>query len=76
MRSYNDWKQRGGSGLWKFGGTSKPTPCGKQFVWKNSEPFMGSLRNLTSEKSLDGVSSEQSLSSDFGNDINQMVSEL
>lgn len=76
MRSYNDWKQGGGNGLWKFGGTSKPTTSGKQFVRKNSEPFMGSLRNLSTEKSLDSVSSEQSLSSDFGNDINQMVSEL
>ncbi|KAG5525413.1 hypothetical protein RHGRI_031915 [Rhododendron griersonianum] len=72
MRSYNDWKQGGGNGLWKFGGTSKPTTFGKQFVRKNSEPFMGSLRNLSTEKSLDSVSSEQSLSSDFGNDINQM----
>lgn len=72
MRSYNDWKQGGGNGSWKFGGTSKPTTSGKQFVRKNSEPFMGSLRNLSSEKSLDSVSCEQSVSSDFGNDITQM----
>ncbi|XP_058191331.1 kinesin-like protein KIN-14I [Rhododendron vialii] len=72
MRSFNDWKQGGGNGLWKFGGTSKPTTFGKQVVRKNSEPFMGSLRNLSTEKSLDSVSSEQSLSIDFGNDINQM----
>ena len=76
LKSYDDWKRGGGNGLWKFGGNLKPITFGKYFVRKNSEPFMSSLRNLTSEKSLDSISSEQSLCSDLGNDLNEMVSEL
>ncbi|PSS03053.1 Kinesin-like protein [Actinidia chinensis var. chinensis] len=72
LKSYDDWKRGGGNGLWKFGGNLKPITCGKYFVRKNSEPFMSSLRNLTSEKSLDSISSEQSMCSDLGNDLNEM----
>ncbi|GFY89012.1 P-loop nucleoside triphosphate hydrolases superfamily protein with CH (Calponin Homology) domain-containing protein [Actinidia rufa] len=72
LKSYDDWKRGGGNGLWKFGGNLKPIAFGKYFVRKNSEPFMSSLRNLTSEKSLDSISSEQSLCGDLGNDLNEM----
>ncbi|XP_074278991.1 kinesin-like protein KIN-14I [Silene latifolia] len=55
LKSYHEWKQAGGSGLWKFGGNVKPTTSAvKQFVRKNSEPFTNSIsRNSSmSEKSL------------------------
>ncbi|KAM0899157.1 hypothetical protein ACQ4PT_021459 [Festuca glaucescens] len=39
LKSYGDWKQCGGTGLWKFGGNLKPSASGKSLVRKNSEPF-------------------------------------
>ncbi|XP_062215868.1 kinesin-like protein KIN-14F [Phragmites australis] len=39
LKSYGDWKQCGGTGPWKYGGTLKPSASGKPFVRKNSEPF-------------------------------------
>ncbi|KAA8536783.1 hypothetical protein F0562_029261 [Nyssa sinensis] len=76
LKSYSDWKQNGGNGLWKFGGNSKLATSGKPFVRKNSEPFMNSFsRNLSSsEKSLDSLSAEQFSSSDLGHDLNEMGS--
>ncbi|XP_052187688.1 kinesin-like protein KIN-14I isoform X2 [Diospyros lotus] len=58
LKSYSDWKQTGGNGVWKFGGNLKPATSGKAFVRKNSDPFTGSLsRNLSmSEKSLNAIS--------------------
>ncbi|GMP87553.1 hypothetical protein CsSME_00039878 [Camellia sinensis var. sinensis] len=60
LKSYSDWKQSGGNGVWKFGGNLKPVTSGKQFLHKNSDPFTGSLsRNLSmSEKSLNALSSD------------------
>ncbi|KAL0371490.1 UNVERIFIED_CONTAM: Kinesin-like protein KIN-14I [Sesamum angustifolium] len=57
LKSYNEWKQTGGNGVWKFGGNVKTSTSGKQFVRKNSEPFTSSLsRTMSSnEKSLNGV---------------------
>ncbi|XP_074325550.1 kinesin-like protein KIN-14F [Apium graveolens] len=61
MKSYSEWKDRGGHGLWKYGGNFKPSPSGKQFVRRNSDAFMNSfLRSLSSEKSLDSFPSEDS----------------
>ncbi|KAJ7977614.1 Kinesin-like protein [Quillaja saponaria] len=48
LKSYSGWKQTGGHGIWKFGGTSKPTTSGKSFVRKNSEPFTNSLSRTSS----------------------------
>ncbi|GFZ19374.1 P-loop nucleoside triphosphate hydrolases superfamily protein with CH (Calponin Homology) domain-containing protein [Actinidia rufa] len=58
LKSYSDWKQTGGNGVWKFGGNLKPVTSGKHFVRKNSDPFTGSLsRSLsTNEKSLNSIS--------------------
>ena len=58
LKSYSDWKQTGGTGVWKFGGNLKPATSGKHFVRKNSDPFTGSLsRSLsTNEKSLNSIS--------------------
>ncbi|KAH6777344.1 P-loop nucleoside triphosphate hydrolases superfamily protein with CH domain-containing protein [Perilla frutescens var. hirtella] len=57
LKSYYEWKQSGGNGVWKFGGNVKPATSGKQFVRKNSEPFMSSLSRSTSanEKSINGA---------------------
>ncbi|KAL2492006.1 P-loop nucleoside triphosphate hydrolase superfamily protein with CH (Calponin-like proteiny) domain [Abeliophyllum distichum] len=35
LKSFNEWKQGGGNGLWKFGGNSKPSSTGKPFVRKS-----------------------------------------
>ncbi|KAJ9543187.1 hypothetical protein OSB04_022894 [Centaurea solstitialis] len=45
LKSYSEWKQTGGNGTWKFGGTVKPTTPsnGKHIVRKNSDPFTNSL---------------------------------
>lgn len=76
LKSYNDWKQGGGSGSWKFGANTKPPTFGKPFMRKNSEPFMNSfLRTLSwGEKSLDSFSSNQSFNGDLGHDLNETVS--
>ncbi|KAL3538236.1 hypothetical protein ACH5RR_001602 [Cinchona calisaya] len=67
LKSYSDWKQGGGNGLWKFGNV-KATPFGKQFVLKNSELFMNSVSRTSSmgEKSLDRSLSEQISYGDLG----------
>ncbi|XP_057995101.1 kinesin-like protein KIN-14I isoform X2 [Hevea brasiliensis] len=60
LKSYSEWKQTGGNGVWKFGGNVKPTISTKSFVRKNAEPFMNSSsRNSTmNEKSLNALSTE------------------
>ncbi|XP_057427423.1 kinesin-like protein KIN-14I [Lotus japonicus] len=60
LKSYSEWKQTGADGVWKFGGTIKPTISSKSFVRKNSEPFTNSLsRNSScSEKSLTAFTSD------------------
>ncbi|PIN24162.1 Kinesin (KAR3 subfamily) [Handroanthus impetiginosus] len=57
LKSYNEWKQAGGNGVWKFGGNVKTTTSGKQFIRKNCEPFTNSLSRTMSanEKSLNVV---------------------
>ncbi|KAB5527409.1 hypothetical protein DKX38_021256 [Salix brachista] len=60
LKSYSEWKQTGGNGIWKFGGNVKPTVSAKSFVRKNSEPFTNSLsRNLSiNGKSFNPLSSD------------------
>ncbi|KAK6941041.1 Calponin homology domain [Dillenia turbinata] len=62
LKSYSEWKQTGGSGVWKFGGTIKSVTSGKSFshTRKNSEPFTNPFsRNLSAnEKSLNALSSD------------------
>ncbi|KAJ4850345.1 Kinesin-like protein KIN-14I, partial [Turnera subulata] len=62
LKSYGEWKQAGGNGVWKFGGNVKPSAVvsAKTFVRKNSEPFTNSLsRNLSlNEKSLSTIATE------------------
>ncbi|KAK4482151.1 hypothetical protein RD792_009292 [Penstemon davidsonii] len=63
LKSYNEWKQTGGNGVWKFGGNVKTSVPGKQFVRKNSEPFTSSVsRSVTAnEKCLNSTSSSLSM---------------
>ena len=70
VKSYSEWKQTGGNGVWKFGGNVKPMVSAKSFVRKNSEPFTNSLSRNSSmgEKSLNVLSSEI--------DSNKMVGKL
>jgi len=60
LKSYSDWKQTGSNGVWKFGGTVKPTVSAKSFVRKNSEPFTNSLSRNSSinEKSMNALTSD------------------
>ncbi|CAL0311125.1 unnamed protein product [Lupinus luteus] len=60
LKSYSEWKQTGGNGVWKFGGTLKPAISTKSFVRKNSEPFTNSLSRTssTNEKSLTALNSD------------------
>lgn len=50
LKSFSEWKQGGGYGVWKFGGNVKPTTLSttKSFVRKNSEPFTNSLSRTSS----------------------------
>ncbi|XP_050237642.1 kinesin-like protein KIN-14I isoform X2 [Mercurialis annua] len=59
-KSYSEWKQTGGNGVWKFGGNVKPSVPAKSFVRKNSEPFMNSLSRNSSmtERSLNILSTD------------------
>lgn len=70
LKSYYEWKQTGGTGVWKFGGNVKPTTTVKQFVRTKSEPFTNSLiRNPSlTEKSLNALSHDI--------DTNKMVSTI
>lgn len=74
LKSYYNWKQGGGNGSWKYGGTCKPPVSGKQFARRNSEPFVNSFSRSSSisDRSLDGFSNEQFLNSDLGNDPSEM----
>ncbi|KAL0384782.1 UNVERIFIED_CONTAM: Kinesin-like protein KIN-14G [Sesamum radiatum] len=72
LKSYNDWKEGGGRGVWKFSGTSK-APSIASNLSKNSELFMNSLSRNTSinGKSYDSLSSEQNSCSDLGQDTSE-----
>uniref|UniRef100_A0A1J3CXA2 Kinesin-4 n=1 Tax=Noccaea caerulescens TaxID=107243 RepID=A0A1J3CXA2_NOCCA len=61
IKSYDEWKQSGGIGVWKFGGSIKAPTLGKSsFVRKNSEPFMNSLsRTTNNEKSTSETGSNK-----------------
>ncbi|KAL7157714.1 hypothetical protein ABFS83_02G095700 [Erythranthe nasuta] len=75
LKSYSDWKQGGGKGVWKFGGNSKPPSSGKQqFVRKNSDLFLNSLSRNSSvgDRSLDSLSTDQCSFGDLGQDVNEM----
>lgn len=70
LKSYSDWKQAGGNGVWKFGGNVKLTTPMRNHVRKNSEPFTNSLsRNISmNEKTLSNLCPD--------NDSSTLVREL
>ncbi|KAJ9180309.1 hypothetical protein P3X46_008573 [Hevea brasiliensis] len=68
LKSYSEWKQSGGIGTWKYGGSLKPqhSGAGKPFMRKVTEPFMNSFSRTTSLPSGD-----HSLCDDLGYDLNE-----
>ncbi|KAL0391136.1 UNVERIFIED_CONTAM: Kinesin-like protein KIN-14I [Sesamum calycinum] len=75
LKSYNEWKQTGGNGVWKFGGNVKTSPAGKQFVRKNSEPFTGSLSRSMSinERSQNGISADTDFNRTSSSSLSMLV---
>ncbi|CAF1797682.1 unnamed protein product [Brassica napus] len=67
IKSYDEWKQSGGIGVWKFGGGIKPSSLAKasSFVRKNSEPFMNSLSRTSS------INNEKSPSESDSNNVSK-----
>ncbi|KAF3557516.1 hypothetical protein F2Q69_00010249 [Brassica cretica] len=67
IKSYDEWKQSGGIGVWKFGGGIKPPSLAKasSFVRKNSEPFMNSLSRTSS------INNEKSPSESDSNNVSK-----
>ncbi|KAJ6794334.1 Uncharacterized protein M6B38_232000 [Iris pallida] len=75
LKSYGEWKQMGGHGSWKYGGTLKPANLGKSFMRKNAEPFMRSLsRNQSvNGKELSGELSVESSEMNSSHSLNKLV---
>ncbi|KAL3625998.1 Kinesin-like protein KIN-14I [Castilleja foliolosa] len=74
LKSYSEWKQTGGNGVWKFGGNIKTNTNGKQFVRKISEPFASSLSRSTSvEKSQNGACMEAGFSKTCNSSLRMLV---
>ncbi|KAK6120168.1 hypothetical protein DH2020_046074 [Rehmannia glutinosa] len=76
LKSYHEWKQTGGNGVWKFGGNVKTSSTsGKQFVRKNSEPFTSSLSRSTSanEKTLNGVCADKDFNRTPSSSLSMLV---
>nr|KYP74375.1 Kinesin-4 [Cajanus cajan] len=72
LKSYSESKLSGKNGLWKYGGSPKPsTNCAKPIVRKNSEPFMRSLSRGIILGDRDGLLNENSPdSAGAGHDLN------
>ncbi|XP_042048568.1 kinesin-like protein KIN-14I isoform X1 [Salvia splendens] len=75
LKSYSEWKQTGGNGVWKFGGNLRTSTSGKQFARKNSEPFTGSISRSSSmnEKSLNGACNEQDSNRTSSSSLSMLV---
>ncbi|KAJ9185967.1 hypothetical protein P3X46_005534 [Hevea brasiliensis] len=69
LKSYNEWKQNGGVGTWKYGGSLKPqhSGTGKPFMRKVTEPFMNSFSRTTSLPS----GGDHFSYDDLGHDLNE-----
>ncbi|KAG6426838.1 hypothetical protein SASPL_111072 [Salvia splendens] len=75
LKSYSEWKQTGGNGVWKFGGNLRTSTSGKQFARKNSEPFTGTISRSSSmnEKSLNGTCNEQDSNRNSSSSLSMLV---
>ncbi|GAB2281699.1 Kinesin-like protein KIN-14I [Dionaea muscipula] len=58
LKSYHEWRQTGGNGVWKFSGNVKPAMPMKQYVRKNMEPFTNSFsRHVSANESMSNTPS-------------------
>lgn len=48
LKSYYEWKEGGGKGVWKYSGNWKPHSASKHFIRKNSDLFVNSLSKNSS----------------------------
>ncbi|XP_008807759.2 LOW QUALITY PROTEIN: kinesin-like protein KIN-14F [Phoenix dactylifera] len=74
LKSYGEWKQMGGHGSWKYGGNSKPSNLGKNFLRKNPESFKNSLLRSQSMNENDVLCVEHNLSGDISIESSEMTS--
>ncbi|KAH6819054.1 kinesin 4 [Perilla frutescens var. frutescens] len=74
LKSYYEWKEGGGKGVWKFSGTSRPQSTARQFVRKNSDLFVNSLSRSSSslDKSFESSLIDQNSCGDLGQDLCEM----
>ncbi|XP_059294596.1 kinesin-like protein KIN-14I isoform X1 [Lycium ferocissimum] len=72
LKSYSDWKQEGGTGVWKFGGNIKSNASVKQIVRKNSEPFTNSLSRMY-EKPINGACIEAGNNNTSSSSLSMLV---
>ncbi|CAA7406083.1 unnamed protein product [Spirodela intermedia] len=71
LKSYCEWKQMGGTGLWKYGGNLKSAGSGKYYIRKNSELFINSVsRNICSNGKFQD---DQKFSSSFNDESSEMT---
>nr|XP_009784348.1 PREDICTED: kinesin-4 isoform X2 [Nicotiana sylvestris] len=73
LKSYSEWKQEGGTGVWKFGGNIKSNASVKQIVRKNSEPFTSSLSRNMYEKPINGASIEAGKNKTASSSLSMLV---
>ncbi|ESQ32212.1 hypothetical protein EUTSA_v10003600mg [Eutrema salsugineum] len=69
LKSYSDWKLKGGIGPWRYGVNMKNNfGSRKPFVRKNPEPFMSSISRTHSSEI---TSTDQHMCSDVGQDLSE-----
>ncbi|KAL0375797.1 UNVERIFIED_CONTAM: Kinesin-like protein KIN-14I [Sesamum calycinum] len=72
LRSYHEWKQCGGNGLWKFSGSTKGPSAGKQMDRKNSDPLVNSISRTSTGENLDSLSSGENSCGDLLEDFDEV----
>ncbi|KAL0412961.1 UNVERIFIED_CONTAM: Kinesin-like protein KIN-14I [Sesamum radiatum] len=72
LRSYHEWKQCGGNGLWKFSGSTKGPSAGKQMDRKNSDPSVNSISRTSTGDFLDTLSSGENSCGDLVEDFDEV----
>ncbi|CAN4093027.1 unnamed protein product [Withania somnifera] len=73
LKSYSDWKQEGGTGVWKFGGNIKSNASVKQITRKNSEPFTNSLSRSMYERPINGACLEPEKNKTSSSSLSMLV---
>ncbi|KAL2231272.1 UNVERIFIED_CONTAM: Kinesin-like protein KIN-14G [Sesamum indicum] len=72
LRSYHEWKQCGGNGLWKFSGNTKGPSAGKQMDRKNSDPLVNSISRTSTGENLDSLSNGENSYGDLVEDFDEV----